>query len=253
MNGEKTKFYKYDSSTSANVTIPLGIAKALNWNHKDEINLSIKSFEGKLGLFLFHVGTKTKEQYQNEFLTSYLDLERELTNLFEKVTERRKEELYGDFKVLIGLFLTFDDIEEKIKNYGQEIVKFRNRLVQEPKFDPSLEEYGEMMEKLKKFRKFIVKNYKNKKKEDLQEMISKKSNTDLVYDFLKVNKGFKYKVSDIFHITKDPFQEKNKSLIGMIAYAADLFSVGFACEALLKGKKIISEIIDEIPHYFIPE
>ena len=61
MNGGKTKFYKYDSSTSASVTIPLVIAKALNWNHKDEINLSIKFFEGKLGLFLFNVGTKDDE------------------------------------------------------------------------------------------------------------------------------------------------------------------------------------------------
>jgi hypothetical protein len=57
MSGDETKFYKYESSTSATVTIPLTIAKSLNWKHKDTINMVIKTIdiEGKnqIGLFLF--------------------------------------------------------------------------------------------------------------------------------------------------------------------------------------------------------
>lgn len=53
MNGETTKFYKYESSTSASVTIPKSIAKGLNWKHKDEIGIIIKTIDGHTGLFLF--------------------------------------------------------------------------------------------------------------------------------------------------------------------------------------------------------
>jgi antitoxin component of MazEF toxin-antitoxin module len=53
MNGETTKYYQYKSSTSASVTIPKAIAKALNWNHKDKIKVVIKTLEGNTGIFLF--------------------------------------------------------------------------------------------------------------------------------------------------------------------------------------------------------
>ena len=53
MNGETTKFYQYESSTSASITIPKSIAKSMNWNHKDEIGIIIKIIDGKKGLFLW--------------------------------------------------------------------------------------------------------------------------------------------------------------------------------------------------------
>jgi len=55
--GDITRFYKYESSTSATVTIPVRTAKVLSWNHKDRIKMVIKTLEidGKqhTGIFLF--------------------------------------------------------------------------------------------------------------------------------------------------------------------------------------------------------
>lgn len=57
MSGDTTKFYDYESSTSANVTIPKRVAKMLNWIHKDEINIVVKTLKIEdsqyTGLFLF--------------------------------------------------------------------------------------------------------------------------------------------------------------------------------------------------------
>ena len=59
MSGDITRFYKYRSSTSASVTIPVRTARLLNWHHKDRLNILIKTEEidGKnyTGLFLFKV------------------------------------------------------------------------------------------------------------------------------------------------------------------------------------------------------
>ena len=53
LNGETTKYYKYESSGSGTVTIPIALAKALNWEHKSEIGIIIEVKEGQKGLFLF--------------------------------------------------------------------------------------------------------------------------------------------------------------------------------------------------------
>ena len=53
MNGEITKYYKYKSSGSGNITIPIALAKALNWKHHDEIGIIIDVKNDQKGLFLF--------------------------------------------------------------------------------------------------------------------------------------------------------------------------------------------------------
>jgi len=53
MNGEITKYYKYKTSGSRSITMPIALAKSLNWKHKDDINIIIKTIDGQLGLFLF--------------------------------------------------------------------------------------------------------------------------------------------------------------------------------------------------------
>ena len=57
MSGDVAKFHKFDKSTSARVTIPIRTAKLLNWEHKDDINMVIKTIEIEgthyTGLFLF--------------------------------------------------------------------------------------------------------------------------------------------------------------------------------------------------------
>jgi len=52
MNGETTKYYKYKTSGSGTITIPIALAKALGWNHKDEINITIEVIKDRKGLFL---------------------------------------------------------------------------------------------------------------------------------------------------------------------------------------------------------
>lgn len=47
MNGELTKYYKYDKTSSDRVTIPIALAKALNWNHNDNLIILIKTINNK--------------------------------------------------------------------------------------------------------------------------------------------------------------------------------------------------------------
>ncbi|MBA7709166.1 hypothetical protein ES703_118078 [subsurface metagenome] len=53
MNGKTTKYYKYKHSGSGTITIPISIAEALNWKHKDDVNLVIKNINGQIGLFMY--------------------------------------------------------------------------------------------------------------------------------------------------------------------------------------------------------
>ena len=52
MNGETTKYYKYKNS-SGKASIPLAMAKGLNWKHLDELNIVFDVRNGQKGLFLF--------------------------------------------------------------------------------------------------------------------------------------------------------------------------------------------------------
>jgi hypothetical protein len=55
MDGYVTKYLFYDANRQSMVTIPRPIilANNLDWNHKDDINLVVKTIDGKKGLFLF--------------------------------------------------------------------------------------------------------------------------------------------------------------------------------------------------------
>lgn len=52
MNGETTKYYEYES-TSGRINIPKSVAKMLNWEHLNDINIVIKTIDNQIGLFLF--------------------------------------------------------------------------------------------------------------------------------------------------------------------------------------------------------
>ena len=55
MNGYPVKYLYYKSNKKSIVTIPRAILEAanLNWSHKEEINLVIKTIDGQKGLFLY--------------------------------------------------------------------------------------------------------------------------------------------------------------------------------------------------------
>ncbi len=40
MNGKTTKYYKFEKSGSGRLTVPLTLAKTLNWKHDDELNVN---------------------------------------------------------------------------------------------------------------------------------------------------------------------------------------------------------------------
>jgi len=46
-------YYKYKKSGSGTMTIPIAIAKALNWEHGDEINIIFDTKNGQKDIFLF--------------------------------------------------------------------------------------------------------------------------------------------------------------------------------------------------------
>lgn len=53
MSEQTTKYYKFDTSGSGRVTIPIAMAKGLGWKHGDELAISIEVMNGYKGLFLF--------------------------------------------------------------------------------------------------------------------------------------------------------------------------------------------------------
>lgn len=53
MEGQKTKYYFYKERGSGSVTIPVSMAKGLNWKHKDELTVIFDVKDGNKGLFLF--------------------------------------------------------------------------------------------------------------------------------------------------------------------------------------------------------
>ena len=53
MDGETTKYYKFEKSGSGRLTIPISLAKSLNWEHGDNIGIIIDIKEEQKGLFLW--------------------------------------------------------------------------------------------------------------------------------------------------------------------------------------------------------
>ena len=53
MKGETTKYYKYDKSGSGSLTVPIALANALEWEHKDQIHIIIKTIGNNTGLFFY--------------------------------------------------------------------------------------------------------------------------------------------------------------------------------------------------------
>lgn len=52
MNGSQTRFYRYEK-TVPRISIPRPLADSLNWKHKDELTIVIKTIDGATGLFIF--------------------------------------------------------------------------------------------------------------------------------------------------------------------------------------------------------
>ncbi|KKM30628.1 hypothetical protein LCGC14_1566070 [marine sediment metagenome] len=55
MNGHPVKYLFYESNKKSIVTIPRAILEAnnFNWDHKEEINLVVKTIDGQKGIFLY--------------------------------------------------------------------------------------------------------------------------------------------------------------------------------------------------------
>ena len=55
MNGHIVNYLHYKESKRSIITIPRAIidAENMDWNHKDDIHLVVKTIDGKKGFFLF--------------------------------------------------------------------------------------------------------------------------------------------------------------------------------------------------------
>jgi hypothetical protein len=62
MDGVTTKYYFYKSRGSGSVTIPVKIAEALNWEHKQDISLTLKTIDGEIGIFLKSKNSDSKSK-----------------------------------------------------------------------------------------------------------------------------------------------------------------------------------------------
>ncbi|KKN07594.1 hypothetical protein LCGC14_1065400 [marine sediment metagenome] len=72
MNGETVKYHKYEGS-SGKISIPTSIAKSLNWDHKNEIGMIIRTIDGKQGLFLWK--REKEEKLHKKTRAQAIDLE----------------------------------------------------------------------------------------------------------------------------------------------------------------------------------
>jgi len=52
MNGNTSKYRKYEGKGSGEITIPIAIARALSWKDGDEINIIFETMNNKKGIFL---------------------------------------------------------------------------------------------------------------------------------------------------------------------------------------------------------
>lgn len=53
MNGETVKYLYYEENKRSILTIPVSMARGLNWGHKDEIGIINLTYNGQEGLFLW--------------------------------------------------------------------------------------------------------------------------------------------------------------------------------------------------------
>jgi len=53
MKGQQTKYYKFESTGSGRLTVPISLAKALGWEHSDNIVIRIETIDQKTGLFFY--------------------------------------------------------------------------------------------------------------------------------------------------------------------------------------------------------
>lgn len=63
MNGETVKYHYYESNKRSFITIPVAMARGLNWKHDDKIGIIIKIMDGKKGLFIWK---REKKEDNNE-------------------------------------------------------------------------------------------------------------------------------------------------------------------------------------------
>jgi len=62
MNGHTVNYLYYEESKRSIITIPRAIIEGgnLNWEHKDNIGIIIKTIDGQEGLFLFKRETRAQ-------------------------------------------------------------------------------------------------------------------------------------------------------------------------------------------------
>jgi bifunctional DNA-binding transcriptional regulator/antitoxin component of YhaV-PrlF toxin-antitoxin module len=53
MNGETVKYHYYDSNKRSFITIPVSMARGMNWNHGDKIGIINHNLDGKNGFFIW--------------------------------------------------------------------------------------------------------------------------------------------------------------------------------------------------------
>ena len=53
MNGETVKYLYYEDNKRSILTIPVSMARGLNWNHQDNIGIIVETKNGQKGLFLW--------------------------------------------------------------------------------------------------------------------------------------------------------------------------------------------------------
>ena len=108
MNGYTSKYLFYESNKQSSITIPVGIARSLNWNHKDEINIVFDVINEYKGIFLY------KKEQITDFRSNFSPKLRSNLFNYEDFDENEKK-IIGILKNNKENGLTLDQIYNSFK------------------------------------------------------------------------------------------------------------------------------------------
>lgn len=132
MNGYTSKYLFYKSNKQSIITIPLGIAKSLNWNHKDDINMVYEVINGMKGVFLYkkdqdiHIKPEVQPMV-NTILNNNEHYDKDETIILEILKNNDEnglthEQIYDFFKLKVG-HSSNNNLSNVIKTLLEKMVK----------------------------------------------------------------------------------------------------------------------------------
>lgn len=165
MNGVNVTYQFYKSNKRSFITIPVAIAKGLNWKNKDKINLSLKLIGDKHGIFLYKTGKEDISNYLSMFIQEWEYLEKNLRKILVKHKIIEINEINLSFHQFLKIVKENKLVNDKEFEILNNLRLFRNYLIHEMVF-PETEILKDLVEDVKDI------NYNIEEKLSLKQITS---------------------------------------------------------------------------------